>query len=151
VHIHPQDGHCYRGLRQRQLVTAILFLLTIILGLLSRSRFNPFPMSFGKHPGDALWAVMVYWITTFIAPARSAGFRSAIALGISILDELSQAFHSAWLDGIRSTTIGHLVLGADFSVKDIAAYAVGIGLVAVIDIIVTLGFTLTSRSGKNHS
>jgi hypothetical protein len=146
-----QDDHCYRGFRHRQLITAILFLLTIFLGLLSRSCFNPFPMSFGKYPGDALWAVMLYWIATFIAPARSPGFRSAMALGISILDEISQCFHPAWLDGVRSTTIGHLVLGTDFSVKDIVAYAVGIGLVAVIDMIVIVGFTLTSRAGKNQS
>jgi|WetSurMetagenome_2_1015567.scaffolds.fasta_scaffold25374_2 hypothetical protein len=133
-----QDNRPGLDLQPKRLVSAILLLLTIFLGLLSRSRLNPFPEFLGKYPGDALWAIMVYWIVAFIAPARPVLFRGAIALAISILDELSQAFHTVWLDGIRSTTVGHLVLGASFSLKDIAAYAAGIGLIAIIDIIVRL-------------
>jgi hypothetical protein len=131
-----QDDRSYRGLQRSRIVAAALCLLTIAIGLLSRSRFNPFPPFLGKYPGDALWAIMAYWTVTFFAPARSVGFRSAIALSISILDELSQALHPVWLDHIRSTMIGHLVLGTDFSAKDIAAYAAGIALVALIDRIV---------------
>ena len=35
-------------------------------------------------------------------------------------------YHAPWIDSIRSTTLGGLVLGFDFVWSDLACYAVGV-------------------------
>jgi len=57
-----------------------------------------------------------------------------LALGISYLDEVSQLYHAPWIDSIRHTTPGHLLLGSTFSWLDMAAYTVGIGVSILIDL-----------------
>jgi hypothetical protein len=47
--------------------------------------------------------------------------------------ELSQLYHAAALDAVRATTAGHLVLGSGFDLRDLVAYGVGVGLVALLD------------------
>ena len=40
--------------------------------------------------------------------------------------ELSQLYHSPWIDQIRDTTVGGLILGYGFLWSDIVCYGVGI-------------------------
>jgi hypothetical protein len=47
--------------------------------------------------------------------------------------ELSQLHQAPWLNAIRNTTMGHLVLGSTFSWLDIAAYAAGVSVGSLID------------------
>lgn len=42
--------------------------------------------------------------------------------------ELSQLYHAEWIDGIRATTLGGLVLGYGFLWSDIVAYTIGVGV-----------------------
>ncbi len=103
-----------------------------ICGLMSRKYPFLLPAFLGKYPGDALWAVMVYLACTFIRPAATAGRLATSALAISYLDELSQLYQAPWINAIRATTAGHLVLGSAFSWYDMLAYTVGIALVALV-------------------
>ena len=66
---------------------------------------------------------------------KSASF--GVALSFSYLIEVSQLYHAPWIDSIRATTLGGLVLGFGFLWSDIACYTVG----------VTLGFWVDSLSG----
>ncbi|WP_332854086.1 ribosomal maturation YjgA family protein [Duganella sp. S19_KUP01_CR8] len=104
----------------------------IIVGLLSRKYPFLLPAFLGKYPGDALWAMMVYLACSFIRPAAATGRLAASALAISYLDELSQLYQAPWINTIRATTAGHLVLGSAFSWYDMLAYTIGIVLVAVV-------------------
>jgi hypothetical protein len=56
-----------------------------------------------------------------------------LALSFSVLIEMSQIYHAPWIDSIRHTTLGGLVLGYGFLWGDLACYAVGIGLGLVIE------------------
>jgi hypothetical protein len=47
---------------------------------------------------------------------------------LSVLVEVSQLYKAPWIDSIRRTTIGGLVLGHGFVWSDLACYAVGTGL-----------------------
>lgn len=47
--------------------------------------------------------------------------------------EFSQLYHADWIDGIRRTRLGHLVLGFTFNAPDLVAYAVGIAVGAVAE------------------
>ena len=56
------------------------------------------------------------------------------ALITCCLDECSQLYHAPWIDLIRSTTLGHLVLGSGFIWGDFVAYAIGVGAGALGEI-----------------
>jgi hypothetical protein len=101
----------------------------IALGLVSRR----FPAFLGKYPGDALWAVMVFLGWGLFRPRASTRHLATLALVTACLVEFSQLYQAPWINAIRSTTLGHLVLGAAFSWLDIAAYAVGVVVGALVD------------------
>jgi hypothetical protein len=49
-------------------------------------------------------------------------------MSFSIAIELSQLYHAPWIDSIRHTTLGGLILGFDFVWSDLVCYAVGVGI-----------------------
>ena len=53
----------------------------------------------------------------------------------SVAVELSQLYHAPWIDSIRHTTIGGLILGFGFLWSDLACYSLGVGLGVLIEII----------------
>lgn len=105
----------------------------IALGLASRA-FPLFPTVFGKYPGDALWALMVFLGAALLVPRASTLKLATFAVCFSYLVEISQLYHVPWLDSIRSTTFGHLVLGSGFSWLDLVAYAIGVAGGALVDV-----------------
>jgi hypothetical protein len=108
----------------------------ILLGLASRHFPGFFPLALGKYPGDALWALLVFVLLGIVKPSWPTGKAAAIAMTISVLDEVSQIYQAPWINVIRGTAVGHILLGAAFSWLDIIAYAVGILLGALIEVVV---------------
>jgi hypothetical protein len=100
----------------------------IVAGLASRRYPWLFPVVVGKYPGDALWALMVFCIWGFAMPACSTGRLAAYALLTCYVDEFSQLYQAPWINVIRSTVLGHLILGSTFSWFDMLAYTVGVGV-----------------------
>ncbi|RQP24850.1 ribosomal maturation YjgA family protein [Piscinibacter terrae] len=119
--------------RRSRVVMLTAMALIVALGLASRKLPGLFPVALGKYPGDALWALMVFCIAGAVRPAASTARLAAVALGISFAVEFSQLYHAPWIDGIRSTTLGHLVLGSAFGWIDLAAYTVGVVIGAAVD------------------
>lgn len=107
----------------------------ILLGMASRRYPSLFPAVLGKYPGDALWALMVFIGVAFIRPRAGTMQLSAWAFAISCADEFSQLYQAPWINAVRHTTIGHLVLGSRFSWIDMVAYAVGVLMGAILDIL----------------
>jgi hypothetical protein len=58
-------------------------------------------------------------------PAAGIGRRAMAAFLLSAAVETSQLYHAPWIDGIRATLPGALLLGSGFLWSDIACYAVG--------------------------
>ena len=115
-------------------LSCVGIVITIGLGLLSRKYPGVLPELFGKYPGDALWALMVYlgWATLF--PRASVRVIALLALLFAYAIEASQLYQATWLDAIRGTTLGHLVLGSTFVWHDLLAYAVGVAMAVVVDV-----------------
>jgi hypothetical protein len=120
--------------RRRLYLIAALF-ATVALGLASRKFPWLFPSALGKYPGDALWAQMVYWSVGLVFPSASVARVASYALAVSYADELSQLYQALWINQIRATSIGHLILGSSFSWLDLLSYTVGVGLCALIEVI----------------
>jgi hypothetical protein len=113
----------------------VLIVIVICSGLASRSDALGLPPFFAKYAGDALWALMVFLGIGFVLAARGTAIVAALAVAVSCADEFSQLYHAPWIDTVRRTTLGHLVLGDTFTWADIAAYLVGIGFGASAEVV----------------
>src|SRR5256885_12955253 len=123
------------GMVRRRNNVGCAFFGSVAVGLASRKWPWLLPAALGKYPGDALWAGMVYWAVAFVAPSAPVIRVAAYAMAISYLDELSQLYQAAWINQIRATTIGHLLLGSAFSWLDLLAYTVGVWLCSAVEVI----------------
>jgi hypothetical protein len=103
-------------------------LAVIAAGLLWRSGLIPLPQWLSNNGGDALWALMVFVGLGFLLPRASTLLVALLALTFAWGVEFSQLYHAPWLDAIRATIPGRLVLGNTFNWPDLPAYALGVGL-----------------------
>lgn len=99
--------------------------------------------------GDLLWATMVFFVLSTLAPALTWRVRALVTLAISYLVEFSQLYRADWIDRIRHTGPGHLVLGQGFAWTDLVAYAAGAGLAVLADGALRDGVR-RSRSGSHQ-
>ena len=106
---------------------------TVALGLASRRFRGTLPYAVGAYAGDVLWAAMVYLLAAAVWN-RARVRHLALGTGaFSLAIELSQLYHAPWIDAVRQTRIGGLVLGFGFLWSDLACYAAGIALAAALD------------------
>lgn len=120
-------------MQRSQPLYALLILAVIAAGLASRKFPALLPAQLGKYPGDALWALMVLLLYGLARPAGSVGRVAFAALATSFAVEFSQIYQADWINAIRHTSLGHLVLGSTFHVPDLLAYAVGVGFGAALE------------------
>jgi hypothetical protein len=112
---------------------AVLAVSVVMCGLLWRSGLIPLPQWLSNNGGDALWALMVFVGFGFLLPRASTLMVALLALTLSWGVEFSQLYHAPWIDSIRATIPGRLVLGNTFNWPDLIAYALGIGIGAVAE------------------
>jgi len=122
-----------RSRARTRLVYLALAAVTIALGLTVHRRGTALTPEARDVLGDILWAVMILWGVSAVVPAASRARRAAAALAICWTVECSQLHHTPSLDALRATTVGHLVLGSGFDPRDLAAYAAGIVVGALLD------------------
>ena len=106
---------------------------TIALGLATRWVPGQFPAAVAVYGGDVLWASTASLLAGVLLPGTRTSRRSAGALAFAVAIECSQLYHAPWIDGIRATLPGALLLGSGFLWSDIACYAAGVGVVAVAE------------------
>jgi hypothetical protein len=98
----------------------------MLLGLGSRRYGAWLPGWVAAYAGDTLWALLVYWLIGLGWPRRAVTWRAVTAISFAFLIEVSQLFHPAWLEAVRHTLLGSLVLGHDFLWSDLICYTVGV-------------------------
>jgi hypothetical protein len=116
-----------RSRRRHPLAQIGLLALTIVLGLGSRRFGSVLPGFVASYGGDTFWALALFLFLGLILPGMTTGSVAALALAVSLLVELSQLYHAPWIDSVRQTTIGGLVLGFGFLWSDLVCYAAGVG------------------------
>lgn len=112
-------------IRNRALYLMLVF-STIAAGLASRYFAHYFPEFINLGLGDALYALMMFWIIGFVFNRLSSLQIAAISLGICFLIETSQLIQTDLLIAIRSTRLGALILGNGFLWSDWLAYTIGV-------------------------
>jgi len=98
----------------------LLVLATIAIGLLSR-QWRGIPL----WMGDALYAIMMYFIIRFILVNRRHAIAAGISFDLCFLIEFSQLCQQPWIIALRHTLPGKLILGQGFLWSDLAAYLAG--------------------------
>lgn len=111
--------------------------LAVLAGLVWRSRFLPLTPFLSKYGGDAIWAMVVFFGFGFLFPRLPVTRLFVISLGTCWAIEFSQLYHAPWIDSIRAMRMGHLVLGSTFNWPDLPAYAVGVGMAVLVDVMVS--------------
>jgi hypothetical protein len=111
----------------------IALVLVIAAGLGSRVFARSLPAIVATYAGDTLYATMVFVGLAILAPQWSTARLAVTALACSCAIEVSQLYHAPWIDGIRATPPGALVLGYGFLWSDLACYTVGVALGAAAD------------------
>lgn len=117
---------------ERWIYLAVTFAI-MVLGLASRKYGDVLPEFIAEYSGDTLWAAMVYWGIRFLSPSISIVKSVVISLLFSYCIEISQLYQADWVNIVRSTTLGALILGHGFLWSDMICYTVGVLLSAAID------------------
>jgi len=99
--------------------------VVLALGLASRRYDVWLPTILSEYSGDTLWALLVFLGVSALRPDARLLVRGGVALGFAFLVEISQLYHAPWIDAIRATKIGGLVLGFGFLWTDLVCYTVG--------------------------
>ncbi len=121
------------GGRHLILIRLALLGLTIVLGIGSWRFGDSLPGFLAPYAGDTPWATVAFLGLGLLLPRASTTNVAALALLASVLVEVSQLYHSPWIDSIRRTTPGALLLGHGFLWSDLLCYAVGVGLGVIIE------------------
>lgn len=110
-------------MKKSRLSSFILIIVTIGLGLLSRTSFVPeliYP-----YLGDVLYSVMMFFLIRFFYNNLSSKQIALISTLICFGIEFLQLYQADWINEIRSTTLGSLTLGHGFLWSDLLAYSIG--------------------------
>lgn len=105
------------------------------LGLLSRTAYITalLPGIINAYLGDALWAAMIFAGFGFLFRNIRTETSAILSLSFCYLIECSQLYHAPWIDAIRSSTLGGLILGWQFVWSDISSYTVGVCAAALLE------------------
>ncbi|MFM7181661.1 MAG: DUF2809 domain-containing protein [Verrucomicrobiales bacterium] len=101
-------------------------LLVVATGLFWRSGILPLPGWLSNNGGDAFWALMVFFGFGFLLPRARTAHIALLSLAFAWGIEFFQLYQAPWINSIRATIPGKLILGSTFHWTDLIAYALGI-------------------------
>jgi Protein of unknown function (DUF2809) len=120
--------------RRSRLLYALAFVGCILLGLASRKFPSPLLAALGKYPGDAIWAMMIFFGGGALRPRATTLQLAAGAMLFCVFIEFFKLYQAPWMVAIRYSTIGHLIFGHVFSVENLVAYAIGVLIALLVEV-----------------
>lgn len=122
-----------KHIKKEYLIYIIAIVITILLGLSSRKYSNFIPLFIAQNAGDVMWAMMAYFGFRFLFICKSLVTAIWLSLFFCFGIEFSQLYQAEWINQIRGTFLGALILGKGFLVVDLIRYAVGIMIATTLD------------------
>jgi hypothetical protein len=83
------------------------------------------PWFLSQYTGDTMWALAFFALFRAILIKSNLFTVFLVTLDFSFLIELSQLWHPDWLENIRRTAVGGLLLGFGFQWTDLICYTAG--------------------------
>ena len=111
--------------KKRRLLYFLLFILIIPIGLSTRKKPQWYFSLIADYGGDVFWATMFFFIFRFLWPENARWKIALYTFLFSLAIEISQLYHAVWIDKIRATFLGSMLLGNTFLWSDILCYFVG--------------------------
>lgn len=115
-----------KSITRNRVVYLLLTLVVIILGLASRKFANFLPSFVNLYVGDSLWALMIFCFVGAILPKAKVRQNALISLFFCYFIEITQLYHSPWIDELRRNRLAALILGRGFLWSDLVCYTLGI-------------------------
>ena len=109
---------------RKRIIYLLLTLVVMCLGLSSRRYTEYLPSFIANYAGDTLWSTMVYLGISFLFNKLSIRKVTIISLIFSYTIEISQLYQASWINEIRSTLLGSLILGHGFLFSDLIYYTI---------------------------
>lgn len=116
-----------------KIVYSCAVLTAIVLGLGSRKYSDYLPQLAASHLGDALWAAMVYFGFRLLLTRKKLSCSLLLSFSFSFIIEFSQLYQTVWINEVRSTVPGGLILGKGFLWIDLIRYTAGISGAYALD------------------
>ena len=107
----------------------------VVIGLSSRRYSRMLPEFIASYAGDTLWALTAFLVVGMLFPSWSTLRVCITALLFAFAIELSQLYHSPWVDQIRHTMGGGFILGYGFLWSDLLCYVVGISIGCTLEML----------------
>jgi CBS-domain-containing membrane protein len=108
------------------LATVVILTVEVVIALFVRDDLVR------PYVGDTLAVVLVYCALRAATPLSSA-MAIAASLGLAVVIELGQLFHVLNAVGLADNRLARVVLGGVLDLKDLAAYATGAVLIAIVE------------------
>ncbi|MDF2791749.1 MAG: hypothetical protein K0S80_4851 [Neobacillus sp.] len=118
---------------QLRITYFIAVVITIVLGLASRKFSLLLFSTLAENAGDVLWAMMVYSGFRFLLTKKSIVTAMFLSFLFSFGIEFSQLYQEDWINQIRGTLLGALILGKGFLIVDLIRYTTGIVIASSFD------------------
>ncbi len=112
---------------RRRLRYLLLLAMVLSAGLASRSSLRErLPEFAAAYAGDTLWALALFLGVAIVLRRSPTAVVAGLAVGLAVAMECSQLHQAPWLNRLRETTLGSLVLGFGFLWSDLVCYACGV-------------------------
>jgi len=135
----------------RRLIYAIGAGSVLVLGVASRRYAEHLPSLVAEYGGDTLWAAMTFLGVSLLFPETRLSGRVLIAISFAVGMEVSQLCKASWLEAIRATTLGGLVLGFDFVWTDLVCYVVGVSAAALLEALANSWHRINGKGPWDHA
>jgi hypothetical protein len=123
------------SLDRNRLKYSLIAILSISLGLFSRSQYMIDVPFLKEYSGDAIWGLMVFFIFATILKQSGSIVIALSAISFCFAIEFSQLYHAPWIDTIRDYRLGGLIFGFGFKSTDLICYVAGVAIGYMIDLV----------------
>lgn len=130
--LNARQEHEMKTKRHTRTYLLVMIVITAF-GLPARTIQDQLPTWYVQYFGDYLWAMLLFFIFALILRNTSTFKVASATLLFTYMIEISQLFHSQWLDYLRSIKLFALILGFTFLWSDIAVYTLGIFTGALVE------------------
>jgi hypothetical protein len=118
---------------RKRLHYAVVLAIVILIGLPNRLIPQYMPDFMVQYGGDALWALAIFLIFGLLFPRAKTRILAAAALALAWSIEFSELYQADWINAIRATRLGGLILGYTFLWSDLVCYIVGISVGVILE------------------
>lgn len=110
---------------RRIILPYVVIAFSAAAGIASRRFGAVLPSFLAAYTGDTMWALFFFALFRLLLLRLRLGETALVTFAFSLLIELSQLWHPLWLEQIRNTLPGGLLLGFGFRWTDLLCYIAG--------------------------